>query len=110
MCANSARTVSLKPGRICDATWSAPNSKPVFSRLPTAGDMLFKTTMLLLNRAQRILLVEKLADIGNVAAGALIFGQFLSEYPFSPSLAAFGVGTWLVLTSIAVTIARRIDS
>ena len=61
--------------------------------------------MLLLNRAQRSLLAEKLADIGNLAAGALIFGQFLSDYSFSLSLA-----TWLTLTSFAVTIAKGIDS
>ena len=72
--------------------------------------MPFKPTMLLFNRAQRTLLSEKLADIANVAAGALIFGQFLSDYSFSLSLAAFGVATWLVLTSFAVTIATGIDS
>jgi hypothetical protein len=66
--------------------------------------------MLLLNRAQRTLLAEKLADIANVAAGALIFGQFLSDYGFSLSLAAFGVAIWLVLTTFAVTIAKRADS
>jgi hypothetical protein len=70
----------------------------------------FNSTMLLLNRAQRTLLAEKLADIGNLAAGALIFGQFLSEHSFSLSLVAFGVATWLMLTSIAVAIAKRIDS
>jgi type IV secretory pathway TrbD component len=56
-----------------------------------------------------MLLAEKLADIANLAAGALIFGQFLSEYSFSLSLAAFGVGTWLVLTCTAVTMAKGID-
>ena len=75
-----------------------------------AGDMPLQTTMLLLNRAQRTLLAEKLADIANVAAGALIFGQCLSDYSFSLSLAAFGVAIWLMLTSFAVTIIKRIES
>ncbi len=66
--------------------------------------------MLLFNRAQRTLLAEKSADIANLAAGALIFGQFLSDYSLSLSLAAFGVATWLVLTTFAVTIAKGIDS
>ena len=65
--------------------------------------------MLLLNKSQRTLLAETLADIGNVAAGALIFGQFLSDYAFSLRLASFGVVTWLMLTTFAVTIAKRID-
>ncbi len=75
-----------------------------------AGDVPRKPTMLLLNRAQRALLSEKLADIASVAAGALIFGQFLSDYSFSLSLASFGVFIWLVLTSFAVTIAKDLDS
>lgn len=61
--------------------------------------------MLLLNRAQRAMLVDKVPDIANVAAGALLFGQFLGERPFSPPIALFGVAIWLVLIGWSVALA-----
>jgi mRNA interferase MazF len=47
---------------------------------------------------------------GNLAAAALIFGQFLSERPFSKAVALLGLIIWLVLIGCAVITARRIDS
>src|SRR5687768_15287115 len=50
-------------------------------------------TMLRLNRAQRNLIAQKLCDEANVAAGALIFGQFLADR-FSIALVISGVVAW----------------
>jgi len=61
--------------------------------------------MLLLNRAQRAMLVDLVPDIANVAAGALLFGQVLGERPFSPAIALFGVAIWLVLIGWSVALA-----
>ena len=40
--------------------------------------------MLRLKRAQRALLGETFRDAGNLAAGAMIFGQFLADSTFLP--------------------------
>jgi hypothetical protein len=47
--------------------------------------------MLRLKHGQRSLLADKLADVANVAAGALIFGQALSGTAFSVKLAMVGL-------------------
>jgi hypothetical protein len=51
--------------------------------------------MLRLNQDQRRLLAEKLCDAGNLAAGALVFGQFLADR-FSVLLATGGLVIWMV--------------
>jgi hypothetical protein len=63
--------------------------------------------MLELNDAQRGVLADKLADVANIAVGALLFGQFLGDGPFSPSLAAVGVGIWVFLVGCAVGVTGR---
>ena len=52
-----------------------------------------------------MLLAETLRDIANVGAGAMVFGQFLAENVFSPSLALGGIGVWVVLVANAITLA-----
>jgi len=63
--------------------------------------------MLRLKRAQRTVLIETLRDAANVAAGALIFGQALSDRDYSLALGALGVSVWLVLLGVAIGFARR---
>lgn len=63
--------------------------------------------MLNLTKGQRTMLVDKLPDAANVAAGAMFFGQFLSGQPFSPLLALFGIGSWLALVGWAVVLASE---
>ena len=47
-----------------------------------------------MNENQRKFISDKLGTLGNIAFGALIFGQFLSEEPFRfPSL-LFGIVFW----------------
>ncbi len=50
--------------------------------------------MVQFNQDQRNLAAEKLFDMANVAAGALLFGQFLAD-KFSLLLAAVGLAVWL---------------
>jgi hypothetical protein len=63
--------------------------------------------MLRSRRAQRAAVVETLRDAANVAAGALIFGQALSDRRYSLALGALGICAWLVLLGAAVGFARR---
>ena len=63
-------------------------------------------TMLELKPGQRAVLIDKVPDLANVAAGALIFGQLLGERKFSLSTALTGIGIWLVLVGWAVALAR----
>ena len=64
------------------------------------------STMLLLNRAQRTVLVDKVPDVANLAIGALSFGQFLADRPFSFTLALSGVAMWVVLMAWAIALAN----
>ena len=64
-------------------------------------------TMLRLNRSQRSLLAETLKDAANIAAGALIFGQALSERGFSVMFALLGIGTWMLLVALGIACAGR---
>ena len=57
--------------------------------------------------AQRALLAETLRDIANIAAGAMVFGQFLGERAFSPSVAFLGGVVWVVLVVFAPSVAGR---
>jgi hypothetical protein len=63
--------------------------------------------MLLFSRAQRAVLVEKVPDVANLAIGALSFGQFLGERPFSFGLAIFGVGMWVILIALTLVLASE---
>ena len=53
--------------------------------------------MLRLKPAQRRVLVAHLPELANVGAGWLLFGQFLSERPYSIALAVPGVVAWWIL-------------
>jgi len=61
-------------------------------------------TMLRLTRGQRVMLADKVLDVANVAAGALVFGQLLGDQ-FSIALAIAGIGSWIVLAICAVALA-----
>lgn len=57
--------------------------------------------MFRLNKEQRVLLSEKLMDTGNIALGAMVFGQFL-EGKFSMALTLGGVAIWALLLIYSV--------
>jgi hypothetical protein len=63
--------------------------------------------MLRLKPRQREVLVDKLPDAANLAAGALFFGQFLSEKSFSLTLAFAGLGAWVALMAWAIVLASE---
>ena len=62
--------------------------------------------MVVFDRSQRRLLAETFRDIANVAAGAMVFGQFVAGTTFSPRLAAAGVAVWILLVVFAILAAR----
>ena len=64
-------------------------------------------TMLVLTREQRTLLAETLRDIANIAAGAMVFGQFLSDQTFSLLTAAGGLAVWIVLVAASIAVLRE---
>jgi len=53
--------------------------------------------MLELKRDQRAMLVDKLPDIANIAAGGMVFGQFLAANPLSVVAMLCGAGIWAFL-------------
>lgn len=66
--------------------------------------------MLVLKRGQRKLLAETVRDIANIAAGAMIFGQFLSDRTFSAFIAVAGMLLWLGLVAWAILLADEATS
>ena len=70
-------------------------------------ELPIQMTMLLLDQGQRELLADKLPDAANLAVGALFFGQFLSDRPFSIGLAFAGIGAWAALVVWGLVLARR---
>jgi hypothetical protein len=53
------------------------------------------------------MLIDKLPDAANLALGALVFGQFLQDRPFSRQLATAGVAVWLGLLAWALLLGRE---
>jgi hypothetical protein len=67
-----------------------------------ASSVRQKPTMLLLNRAQRAMLVDKMPDVANLAIGALSFGQFLADRPCSLAVALCGAAIWVIVAFITI--------
>lgn len=53
------------------------------------------TENMILNEKHRELYGEKLIDVANIAIGALVFGQFISEKGFSWELANIGFSVFI---------------
>ena len=62
--------------------------------------------MLDLNERQRSVLIEKLPDTANVAAGGMLFGQAISGQPFSTAAAIAGLAVWAGILGYPVFLAR----
>ena len=58
-----------------------------------------------LKPGQRRVLVAHLPELANVAAGSLLFGQFLSDRPYSLGLAVAGIAAWAVLIGFVFILA-----
>jgi hypothetical protein len=61
--------------------------------------------MLRLKSHQRQVLADKVPDVANLVIGALFLGQFLSDRPFSLTLALSGIAGWTVLIGFALLVA-----
>lgn len=66
--------------------------------------------MLELTDGQRRVTVDKVPDMANVAAGGMVFGQFLADRPFSIVVAAAGAAAWAALGVFTLILARRRES
>lgn len=64
------------------------------------------STMLELNTEQRRVLVDKVPDVGNLAVGALVFGQFLGGQR-SILVVCLGAMLWVVFFGWSLFLARR---
>ena len=64
-------------------------------------------TMLDWNPRQRALVADKLFDAGNVAAGGMLFGQFLADRPFSIILGITGLSIWVICFFMSVALEGR---
>lgn len=53
------------------------------------------------------MLVDKLPDAANLALGAMVFGQFLQDRPFSRWLAMVGIVIWLGLLGWALFLGQE---
>ena len=60
--------------------------------------------MVVLTTEQRRMLIDKLPDTANLALGALVFGQFIGDRPFSTTVAILGIAMWTVLAGCAFVI------
>jgi hypothetical protein len=58
--------------------------------------------MLRLSTEQRRLLADKVLDLANVGAGALVFGQALGGGRFSTGLALLGISWWFTCFGVAL--------
>ncbi len=63
--------------------------------------------MLRLKSQQRTVLLEKLPDVANLGIGALLFGQFVSNQPFSPWLGLSGFAIWIGFMAVTLLIAGK---
>jgi hypothetical protein len=61
--------------------------------------------MIKLKDPQRAVLVEAFPAAGHLGLGALVFGQFLREQPYSMGLFVTGVCIWLWFVGMAVALA-----
>ncbi len=54
---------------------------------------------------QRAVLVAMLPELANLGVAGLVFGQVISDRPFSWPLVAIGIAIWLVLVSFTMWLA-----
>ncbi len=84
--------------------WRRPNLRTISLGTALASAHVH-VTMLRLTDAQRAVLTQALPAVAHVAVGALVFGQFLREQPYSLPLALIGIGIWFWFVGVAVALA-----
>lgn len=63
-----------------------------------------------MSHAQRKLFAEKMADLANIAAGALVFGQFVSGEQISATSLVMGIILALILYSASYLFSNISDN
>ena len=63
--------------------------------------------MLRLKARQREVLIEKVPDAANLAAGSMFFGQFLTDRPFSVVLGLTGITAWVAFWVFTLLLAEE---
>jgi hypothetical protein len=61
--------------------------------------------MLGLNERQRTVLTQAFPAVAHLALGALVFGQFVRDQPFSILLGLAGIVVWIGFVSFALALA-----
>jgi hypothetical protein len=56
--------------------------------------------MIRLKPAHRRILIAHVPELANIGAGSLLFGQFLTDRPYSLVVAGVGIAAWLVLIGV----------
>jgi len=69
--------------------------------------LLSAIAMLRLNARQRVALGETFREFANLAAGALVLGQFLGSQPRSWWLMVAGVSVWLGMTGFGLLLLKE---
>jgi hypothetical protein len=59
-----------------------------------------------LKPAHRRVLVAHLPELANIAIGSFLFGQFLSNRPYSVVLAIVGIAAWFALIGLTFLVAN----
>ena len=62
--------------------------------------------MIRLKLAHRRILVAHVPELANIAVGSLLFGQFLTDRPYSPVLAVLGIALWFALIAFTFRMAN----
>lgn len=58
--------------------------------------------MLRLTKARRAALAQTFRELANLAAGAMVLGQFVGERSFSPAVLLIGIAMWAALVGLAL--------
>jgi len=63
--------------------------------------------MLRLRRGQRRVLIDRCPELANFVAASLFFGQFLTDRPFSWTVAISSLAVWGALLGLALYLAAK---
>ncbi len=63
--------------------------------------------MLVLKYGQRTHIATTVRELANIAAGAMVFGRFVSDRPFSAWWALAGVALWACFVGFGVALVKR---
>ena len=101
------RTRTLAFSNLLWFSSGTPLAHPVAPKTNSTTGEPSELTMIGWTSEQRRMLMDKLPDAANLALGALVFGQFLGDRPFSFGVAIGGLLGWIGLLGVAFALGRR---